>query len=99
MLEAMIEPAMQIVRALQDLLERTPPELVGDVYEDGGVLTGGSSHIFGFPQLLSRKAKMPIRLAESPEDCVALGAGKAIRFIDDIDKKEYGTLNPLSAAY
>lgn len=99
MLEAMIDPAMQIVRALQDLLERTPPELVGDVYEDGGVLTGGSSRIFGFPQLLSRKAKMPIRLAEAPEDCVALGAGKAIRYIDDADKKEYGVLNPLSAAY
>ena len=99
MLEAMIDPAMQIVRALQDLLERTPPELVGDVYEDGGVLTGGSAAIFGFPQLLSRKAKMPIRLAEAPSDCVALGAGKAIRYIDDADKKEYGVLNPLSAAY
>ena len=99
MLEAMIDPAMQIVRALQDLLERTPPELVGDVYEDGGVLTGGSAAIFGFPQLLSRKAKMPIRLAEAPSDCVALGAGKAIRYIDKKKKKEYGVLNPLSAAY
>lgn len=99
MLEAMIDPAVQIVNALQDLLERTPPELVGDVYEDGGVLTGGSAAIFGFPQLLSRKAKMPIRLAETPEDCVALGAGKAIRYIDEMDKKEYGALNPLSAAY
>ena len=64
-----------------------------------GVLTGGSAAIFGFPQLLSRKAKMPIRLAETPEDCVALGAGKAIRYIDEMDKKEYGALNPLSAAY
>ena len=63
------------------------------------MLTGGSSHIFGFPQLLSRKAKMPIRLAETPEDCVALGAGKAIRFIDEMDKKDFGMLNPLSAAY
>lgn len=99
MLEAMIDPAMQIVRALQDLLERTPPELVGDIFEDGGVLTGGSAKIFGFPQLLSRKAKMPIRIAENPEDCVALGAGKAIPFIDEMDKNDYGTLNPLSAAY
>ncbi|HIU31580.1 MAG TPA: rod shape-determining protein [Candidatus Caccousia avistercoris] len=99
MLEAMIEPAMLIVRSLQDILERTPPELVGDVYEDGGVLTGGSAQIFGFPQLLSRKAKLPVRLAEAPADCVALGAGKAIRYIDDMDKKEYGILNPLSAAY
>lgn len=42
---------------------------------------------------------MPIRLAETPEDCVALGAGKAIRFIDEMDKKDFGMLNPLSAAY
>ena len=42
---------------------------------------------------------MPIRLAETPEDCVALGAGKAIRFIDEMDKKDFGMLNPLSATY
>lgn len=99
MLEAMIEPAMQIVRTIQEMLEKTPPELMGDVYSDGIMLTGGSANIYGFDTLISKKVKMPVNIAKDPQICVALGAGKAIKFIDDMDNKEYGVLNPLSAAY
>jgi rod shape-determining protein MreB len=99
MLEALIEPAMQIVRTLQEMLEKTPPELMSDVYSDGIILTGGSSRLFGLDTLISKKVKMPVRIAEDPDICVALGAGKAIKFIDDIENKAYGVLNPLSAAY
>lgn len=99
MLEALIEPAMQIVRIVQEMLEKTPPELMGDVYSDGIILTGGSSQIFGFDALIAKKAKMPVHIADDPSICVALGAGKAIKFIDDIENKAYGVLNPLSAAY
>lgn len=98
-LEAIIEPVMQIVRTVQEMLEKTPPELMGDVYSDGIILTGGSSQLYGFDLLLSKKAKMPVHLADEPEVCVALGAGKAVKFIDDMDNKGYGMLNPLSAAY
>jgi rod shape-determining protein MreB len=99
MLEAMIEPAMQIVRTIQEMLEKTPPELIGDVYSDGIMLTGGSANIYGFDTLISKKVKMPVNIAKDPQTCVALGAGKAIKFIDDMENKEYGVLNPLSAAY
>ncbi len=99
MLEALIEPAMQIVRTIQEMLELTPPELMGDVYSDGVILTGGSAQLYGFDQLISKKVKMPVHVAEDAQICVALGAGKAIKFIDDMDNKEYGVLNPLSAAY
>lgn len=99
MLEALIEPAMQIVRTIQEMLELTPPELMGDVYSDGVILTGGSAQLYGFDQLISKKIKMPVHVAEDAQICVALGAGKAIKFIDDMDNKEYGVLNPLSAAY
>ncbi len=99
MLEALIEPAMQIVRTIQEMLEKTPPELMGDVYSDGIILTGGSAQLFGFDMLISKKAKMPVHIASEPQICVALGAGKAIQFIDDMENKEYGVLNPLSAAY
>ena len=99
MLEALIDPAMQIVRTVQDMLEKTPPELMGDIYTDGVVLTGGSAQLYGFPALISKKTKMPVRLPEDPQDCVALGAGKAIKFIDDMENKNYGVLNPLSAVY
>ena len=98
-LEALIDPAMQIVRTVQDMLEKTPPELMGDIYTDGVVLTGGSAQLYGFPALISKKTKMPVRLPEDPQDCVALGAGKAIKFIDDMENKNYGVLNPLSAVY
>lgn len=99
MLEAMIEPAMQIVRTIQEMLEKTPPELMGDVYSDGIILTGGSANIYGFDPLISKKVKMPVNIAKDSQICVALGAGKAIKFIDDMENKGYGVLNPLSAAY
>lgn len=99
MLEALIEPAMQIVRRVQETLESTPPELMSDVYEDGIILTGGSAYLAGFEKLLSKKTKIAVKRAEDPELCVANGAGKAIRYIDDMENKEYGVLNPLSAVY
>lgn len=98
-LEAILDGAMQIIRTIQELLEKTPPELMGDIYSDGMILTGGSAQLFGFDQLLSKKAKMPVHVADDPQMCVAKGAGKAIRFIDDIENKTYGVMNPLSAAY
>ena len=98
-LEALIDSAMQIIRMLQEMLEKTPPELMGDIYSDGLVLTGGSAQLYGLDQLLSKKTRMPVRVADNPQDCVALGAGKAIRFIDDVDSNSYGVLNPLSDAY
>lgn len=99
MLEALIEPAMAIIRTVQEMLEKTPPELMGDVYTDGIILSGGSSQLYGFDRLISKKAKMPVHIAEEPDICVALGAGKAIPYIEDIENKAYGVLNPLSAAY
>ena len=47
----------------------------------------------------SKKAKMAVHIAEEPDMCVARGAGLAIKYIDDIENKAYGVLNPLSAAY
>ena len=99
MLEALIEPAMQIIYTVQEMLEKTPPELMGDVYSDGIILTGGSSQLFGFDKLISKKTKMPVRIAKEPDMCVARGAGLAIKYIEDIESKAYGVLNPLSAAY
>lgn len=99
MLEALIDPAMQIVRTIQEMLEKTPPELMGDVYSDGIILTGGSAQLFGFDKLIAKKTKMDVKVAQDSQICVALGAGKAIKFIDDMENKEYGVLNPLSAAY
>lgn len=98
-LEALIDSAMQIIHMLQEMLEKTPPELMGDIYTDGLVLTGGSAQLYGLDQLLSKKTRMPVRVADNPQDCVALGAGKSVRFIDNVDGNSYGVLNPLSDSY
>lgn len=98
-LEALIDSAMQLIRVIQEMLEKTPPELMGDIYSDGMILTGGSAQLYGFDQLLSKKTKMPVHVADDPQNCVVMGAGKAIKFIDDMENKTYGVLNPLSAAY
>lgn len=98
-LEALIDSAMQIVKVVQDMLEKTPPELIGDVYSDGMILTGGSAQLFGLDSLISKKTKMPVHIAPDAQNCVAIGAGKAIQYIDDMENKAYGVLNPLSAAY
>lgn len=94
MLEAMLEPAKEIVSKVQNMLEETPPELVSDVYTDGIFLTGGSAQIHGFDKLISKKTRLDVHVAENPQDCVVLGTGKAIKYIDDVTGT-YGITNPL----
>lgn len=95
-MEAILPSAMLIVREVQSLLEETPPELVGDVYEDGMMITGGGALIYGFDRLLSKKTKMPVRIAEEPLHCVAQGAGQCLGFIDLMQTEDQGSLNPLT---
>lgn len=84
-LEALIEPAIQIVRTVQATLEQTPPELLSDIFTDGIYLTGGSANLYGLSTLISKKTKVPVVVFDKPEDCVVLGAGKAIKFIDKMN--------------
>ncbi len=95
MIEALIEPAIAIIKMVQSTLEETPPELLADIFTDGIYLTGGSANLYGFSTLLSKKTKIPVVTIENPEDCVVLGAGKAIKYIDKMDG--HGRMNPLVA--
>ena len=95
-MEAILPSAMLIVREVQALLEETPPELVGDVYEDGMMLTGGGALIYGFDTLLAQKTKMPVHVAEEPMQCVAKGAGQCLSFIDLMQGDSRTSLNPLT---
>ncbi len=97
MIEALIEPAIFIVRTVQETLEATPPELLADIFTDGIYLTGGSANLYGFSTLLSKKTKIPVVTFENPENCVVLGAGKAIKYLDKMDTRGHGKLNPLVA--
>lgn len=72
--EALEQPLGEIVAGLRQVLERTPPELSGDVYERGIVLTGGAARLVGLDTMLERLLGVKVRVADQPEDCVALGA-------------------------
>jgi len=95
MIEALIEPAISIVRAVQATLEETPPELLADIFTDGIYLTGGSANLYGLSTLLSKKTKIPVVTFDNPENCVVLGAGRAIKYIDKMDGRSHGKMNPL----
>jgi len=75
--EPIIEIAEQILDAMANVLERTPPELAGDVYEEGIILTGGGAMLNGFAEYLTKKTNVLVKVAENPQNCVAIGAGKA----------------------
>ena len=71
--EALKEPLDTIIDAIKTVLERTPPELAGDIYEKGIVLTGGGALLRGFDQLVSFATNMPVIVSERPLDSVVDG--------------------------
>ena len=73
--QALKEPAAQIVKAVIEVLEATPPELAADIINEGIVLTGGGSGLLGLNRMISKATGMPVRRAENPMDAVAIGAG------------------------
>ena len=85
--EALRESAYQIVDAVHNVLERTPPELAADISDRGIVLTGGGSLIQGLEELIEEKTGINTMTAEDPLTAVAIGTGKYIEYLADDDKK------------
>jgi len=79
---ALEEPVSEIISAIRQTLERTPPELAADIVDSGMVLTGGGAMLRGLDQLINEETKLPVTIAESPIDCVVLGAGRALEGLD-----------------
>ncbi|APF27518.1 rod shape-determining protein [Clostridium botulinum] len=82
--EALSEPVISIIEAIKTTLEKTPPELASDIMDKGIMLAGGGALLRGLDQLINEDTHMPVHIAESPLDCVAVGAGKALDTIDKI---------------
>lgn len=78
MLEALQEPAMQVVEAVLSVLEKTPPELSADISDRGIYMTGGGCLVHGFDKLLQEKTGINVMIAEESVSCVAIGTGKAL---------------------
>lgn len=80
-MDALKEPAMQIVEAVLNVLERTPPELAADVYERGIVMTGGGSLLAGLDELIEEKTGINTMIADDPMRVVAIGTGKFLEYL------------------
>ncbi len=91
LIEAIEEQCIYICRAIQSVIEETPPELVADLYDHGLVLTGGSAMLYGLDKMISRKTRLNVYIAHDPQSCVVSGTGKALSFIDTMDQMEIAT--------
>ncbi len=80
--EAMQESISEIIEAVKQTLEKTPPELASDIMEKGIVLAGGGALIQNLDKLLSMKTQMPVYIAENPLECVAKGSEKTIEDLE-----------------
>ena len=80
-LEALTEPLNQIIQAVKNALEQTPPELGADIADRGLVLTGGGALLKGLDRLLSEETGLPVMIAEDPLTCVVRGSGRALDMI------------------
>ena len=90
MLEAFEEPVERILEAIHGVLERTPPELVADISNNGIVMTGGGSLVDGFDKLIEARTGIHTVVAEGAISCVAEGTGKSL---DSLNAMTDGTVN------
>ena len=89
-MHALTTPCRDILYAVRSLLEKTEPELVADISRTGITLTGGGSLLYGFDQLIYRSTGIGCHVADDAILCVALGCGKSLRWIDEMQE---GTIN------
>jgi rod shape-determining protein MreB len=82
MLEAMMEPISAILDVICSVIERTPPELVGDILKNGIILAGGGSLLQGLDKLIEDVTGIKTRLAKDPTKCVALGTGRVLNMLN-----------------
>ena len=76
--EALMPILSQMLAAIKEALESTPPELSADLVDMGLVLTGGGALLKNIDKLISKDTGLPVTIADNPLECVATGTGKAL---------------------
>ena len=76
--EALNDIMKEMVNAIKDALENTPPELSADLVDMGLTLTGGGALLKNIDKRFSKETGLPVHIAEDPLSCVAIGTGKAL---------------------
>ena len=91
--QALEEPLNQIIEAVKETLDRTPPELASDIMDRGIMLAGGGSLLQGLDERLREETQMPAHLAESPLTCVAVGSGRSLEEFEAIHRSNRTSRN------
>jgi len=89
--EAIVEQIEDIIAAVKEVLEKTPPELASDIMNRGIVMTGGGSLLHGLDILVSERTGLPTYIPDDAISCVAIGTGLALQNLDVLrgsEKKE-----------
>jgi rod shape-determining protein MreB len=81
MIGATYEPMTALIDGICDVIEHTPPELVGDILHNGIVMVGGGSMLRGLDRLITRVTGIKTLRAQNPEACVCLGMGEKLKTI------------------
>ncbi|PXD40444.1 rod-share determining protein MreBH [Listeria monocytogenes] len=83
---ALAETLQRILEAIRNTLELCPPELSGDIVDRGIILSGGGSLLQGFRDWLVEEIDVPVHMAPSPLESVAIGTGRSLVFADKLAK-------------
>ena len=84
--EVLLEPTREILEAIHLVLERTPPELVADIAQNGIIMSGGGSLIYGIDRLVERDTGIRTVVVDDPVSCAAYGAGKLLTKLNDMEE-------------
>ena len=96
--EAIGDIAGTVINAVIDVLEDTPPELLGDIQQDGIMLTGGLAQLKGMKERIENETGITVHIAKAPADAVVAGCFKATKFIEEAEAQR-ANLNPLMTVY
>ncbi len=84
--KAISKELRDMIKAIKDVLQETPPELASDIIDNGITMTGGSSMLRNLPELVFRRTGVKARLADDPLFCVVKGTGVALDHLDTYKK-------------
>jgi rod shape-determining protein MreB len=84
--QAMNRELREMMGAVRKVLQETPPELASDIIDNGIILTGGTSQLRHFPELVYRRTGVQAKLADDAYYCVARGTGVALSHLDTYKK-------------
>ena len=82
--EAIIKNIKVLIENIRDTLEKTPPELVADIYQQGIVLSGGGALLMGLDKVIGNELKIPVHITNDPLTSVVRGIGVVLEDFDNL---------------